>query len=364
MPHRLIRRAFRCLAALALPLTAACLDRTWKPPPADPPRGASVPFRRVGEGALAIGDPGALVIRDAESLRTLWQRFADARISPPPRIDFTREMVAVVSMGGMDGCSSAARYVWRVEQGRDSLFVVLAYDGYPAALPFDTCAMVVAPVDVVVLARSDAPVAFTGYVSGYQAPPTPRWLDRPTVAQTDTMIPHWRDQYRLFMARDSATPREELARLIDGLDEQGTEALYGALLEHPRVQADLALLLRLVRPRQPSERMAQVLLERHGARLARDPATDREVLRLLLWRLDGEKGGYREVAAALIRHRTVLNDEQLLWDAYSHLTRKHITCAEGQRLWTRIHPQPPGGGRHPLVCDPWDDSPKPPDAGR
>lgn len=351
----------RCFAIFAGMLASGCLDLRHHPPPADPPRGESVPFRRVGAGVLSISDAGVLVIRDAESWRTLGTRFHMDGAAPLPRVDFAREMVAAVSMGGTSGCSMAARFVWRVERRRDSLFVVLAYDGYPEPLPFDTCAMVVSPVDLVVLPRTDAPVAFTGYVAGFRAPPPARWLAHPTVAETDTITPHWRDLYRLFLARDTATSADELARLVDRVDEQAPEELYKALLEHPRVQADLGLLLRLVRSDRPSERMAQVLLERHGARLARDPATDREVLRLLLWRLDGEREGYREIAASLIGNPAVLGDERLLWDAYRYLMRKHITCAEGQRLWNRLHPDPPGGGRQPAVCQPWDDSPKPAD---
>lgn len=348
------------LAAVLVLLTAGCHEGTFRPGPEQPARSEVVPFRRVGEGALSIHDPGVLVIRDAGTWRALWENFPTYETRPAPAVDFAREMVAAVSLGSMDRCSEAAAYVTGVERAGDSLFVRMVNDLYSDELPILVCDSRFSPVDLVVLPRSDGPVAFTLTRAWTPVPPLARWLRPMAVAETDTIPPDVRTLYRARIARDSATSIDELARLMDRLDGEWDRPVAAALVENPRVQASPELLVRLARPYDDGQdRLAQVLLRRHGARLARDSATGREVLRLLLEQLDREESGYREVAAAIVRHPVLLADRQLLWTAYRFLLRKHITCAEGQRLFDRINPPDPGAPRA-SVCQPWDDSPRPP----
>lgn len=175
VPRFAVRPVLRRLAAAALLLAAACGSGASRPVSADAPPREPVPFRRVGEGALYIAEPGVLVIGDAASWRALWQRFNRDGV-PVPAVDFSRERVLAVSGGETSGCSNAARYVWRVERGRDSLFVAVGHDDHPSPLPQVTCDMLVAPVDLVVLPRGGGPVLFTGPGGGSSSPPPARWL--------------------------------------------------------------------------------------------------------------------------------------------------------------------------------------------
>lgn len=173
------------------------------PPPADPPRGESIPFRRVSSDALQVERPGVMVIRDDTTWAALWRDYARDSVYAVPPVDFRREVVAAVSRGWKSGCTSSAAYVWKVERARDTLFVVTAYDGYPGSMVEVTCAAEHAPVDLVVLPRGPA-VAFVGFAASWPVPPAARWLGpgrlsppprvigcAPPGSRADTLPPEW-----------------------------------------------------------------------------------------------------------------------------------------------------------------------------
>ncbi|MBW3656406.1 MAG: hypothetical protein KY444_09870 [Gemmatimonadetes bacterium] len=325
----------------------------FRPPPPDPPRGVEVPVEHVAGGELAIAEPGVLVVRSHDEWRTLRLRYAHNPPRADPPADFRREMLAVVSYGPTSACTDRARHVWRVEKSPDTLFVVLAFGGYPGPIAEVTCAMVVEPVDVVRLPRTDAPVKFVGYTGEYRVPPPARWLDRYTAAETDTLPPELGRLHRVFLARDSTTPRSELRHLSETLLVDTNVPLLSALANNPAVVGDAELLAELAAMTGDSgsyrrEAIAPVLLARHGRRLARERGTHPEVLRTLLWELDRTQGN-DDVARLLIRHPTVLNDRQLLWDAYRYLVHKHITCAESDRLLERYYGKPRDARDPPCV---------------
>jgi hypothetical protein len=312
------------------------------PPPADPPRGETVPFRRVSSRALWIEPPGVLVIRDDSAWAALWRRYLRHPVDSIPRVDFGREMVAAISRGFMTGCGNSAAYVWKVERARDTLFVVTAYDGYPGSMVGVTCMMENAPVDLVVIPRGPA-VAFVGFTASWPVPPPARWLGPITVAEADTMPPARRDRAYMAVARDTASPRGELGALVERLEHRPDPALLDALARNPRVRQDLSLLARLarMRPGDPGE-VGDLLLDRFGPLLARDPATDPVLLAALVARLDREQGVDADLARILLHHPAVLADSGLLWNAATALVRAgHASCAEARALWRRQFPDDP-----------------------
>jgi hypothetical protein len=252
----------RALCALLLPLLGACVDapsRAEREAAARtvvrPPGGEEVGFRRVQDNNLWIDRRGVLVIREDSAWRALWKRYAPAAPAKAPPLDFSEQMVAAVSMGAISSCSSSASYVDRVERDRDSLFVVINYAAFPVEGGESMCMMEIAPVDLLVLPRSDLPVAFVGSTDRVPVPPPAQWLERYTVADTDTMrVERWRAA-RLGLARDSATSAAELAQLVDRLEQHFDPELYDALRINPRVSRDGALLQRLERlgPGAPGE---------------------------------------------------------------------------------------------------------------
>lgn len=172
------RRGAAAYAWVVLALLAAGCDRRddWDQPPpelppAHPPRGAAVPFTRISSREMRITDPGVMVIRTDEAWRALWKRHAP-RWAVAPEVDFAREMVAAVSVGGYSSCSSEGRFVRRVEQTADSLFVVVFHDGRG-----EVCDMYVEPVDLVRLSRSELPMRFVPERPGFAVPGPARWVE-------------------------------------------------------------------------------------------------------------------------------------------------------------------------------------------
>jgi hypothetical protein len=324
------------------------------PPPPDPPRGVEVPVEHVAGGELALAEPGVLVVRGQDEWRTLRLRYGHNPPGAEPPADFRREMLAVVSYGPTSACSDRARHVWRVEKSPDTLFVVLAYPEYPGPTPEWTCMAIVEAVDVVRLPRTEVPVRFVGYTGGWPVPPPARWLDRYTAAEMDTLPHEVGRLHRVFLARDSTTPPSELRHLSESLRADPNAELFSTLVKNPTVQAHAELLANLAAMTGADggyrrEEIAPVLLARHGRRLARERATHPEVLRTLLWELDRTQG-HGDVVRLLIRHPTVLNDRELLWDAYRYLVHDHITCAQAEPLLKRYYGKP-ADPRNPECTD-------------
>lgn len=181
--------ALRCRLAPVLLVSLLCARCGTGEPPAPPPvhpaRGAEVPIRRVPATDLMLAAPGVLVVREPAHWDHLWRSYSLAPLDTPPPVDFSREMVAAVSMGSSSGCANSAQYVWKVERGRDTLFVVLGDPAQYGGGDEETCMMVIAPVDLVIMPRSELPIAFVASTSAWRVPPRANWLSepRPTPAE-------------------------------------------------------------------------------------------------------------------------------------------------------------------------------------
>ena len=178
-------------ACLLVLLLAGCSDPEYEyppPPPPHPPRGEEVPIRRLVGQELSIRDPGVMVIRDGAAWNELWRRYPQHQPLIPPPVNFSRQMVAVVSRGSAQGCTNSAIYVGRVERGRDTLFVVLGTPADDVGWGEVTCAMEIAPVDAVAFERTELPVHFVGFRPGVTAPGPARWFEPGAEARQEPQV--------------------------------------------------------------------------------------------------------------------------------------------------------------------------------
>jgi hypothetical protein len=165
-----LRGAAACLWLILAAAACGSSEDRAEPPP-DPPRGTPVPFTRMKPREMLFVEPGATVIRTSEEWRALWKRYRPPP-GEPPAVEFARNMVAVVYMGAYSSCMREEKFVRRVEQVVDTLFVVVHHD--PGGT---TCDMLVEPVDMVLLPQSELPVRFIPARADLPAPPPARWLE-------------------------------------------------------------------------------------------------------------------------------------------------------------------------------------------
>jgi len=106
-----------------------------------------------------IGKPLRLVIRDLDSWRDVWKRIHHGpypELPPLPEIDFSREMVIVVALGGRPS-SGYGIIIDRAYERDDQLEVVVrSIDGKGCT----ALTVITAPVDIVRLAKTERAVVF------------------------------------------------------------------------------------------------------------------------------------------------------------------------------------------------------------
>jgi hypothetical protein len=101
-----------------------------------------------------------VAVRDADSFARLWTSHYQNRINPPaqPKIDFTRQMVLGVFLGNRPhGCFSVAIDKVEVRAGKVSAYFAEQDASGPTVL---CAAVIVAPMDMVVMDRIDGDVNF------------------------------------------------------------------------------------------------------------------------------------------------------------------------------------------------------------
>jgi hypothetical protein len=141
-----------------------------------PPRGSAIPVTRMPNRSLFLEQPGVMVVRTDEAWRELWKRYAYEQRPPEKHfdVDWTREMVAVVSMGTYANCDEYGWFVQRIEQAAYTLYVAVHHQEDRSHV---TCDFQSAPVDLVRLPRSDGPVRFVPHQAGFVVPGPGRWLE-------------------------------------------------------------------------------------------------------------------------------------------------------------------------------------------
>lgn len=271
---------------------------------------------RIPAPSLEIPLPGRAVIRDSARWATLWHRFAED--GWPPRgmeralsaVDFREHMLIAVSMGSTSGCSNTARYVQAMQRRPDSLVVEL---GPERGGPRITCMMLIHPVDVVRIPRTDRRIVYRRHREDVPVPGAADWWSTPTMDELERMEERRREIFLTALARDPATSD----RLLVAIARHGTwyqETGWGLaqlLLGKEVVRADAEAVFTLARARGVSKEARRLLLERHGAALARDRGTPKAVLAILI---DELKFDYAEpdVVHQLVEHPSVQEDRELL----------------------------------------------------
>lgn len=124
-------------------------------------------------GGFFITRIGTEVIRDETHWRRLWEDYwtisdADGP-TPPPEINFEEEMVVAAFWGDdYSGCDNAVPLIEKVEEscpllcGSNTIMVHLK----PLPDDLGPCRAVIAPIHMVRIPKSDAPVVFVGAVPG------------------------------------------------------------------------------------------------------------------------------------------------------------------------------------------------------
>jgi hypothetical protein len=127
-----------------------------------------IPFENVEEAdRFAVTLPGTAVFRDDAAWTTLWEQYwnvydGQGQKTPPPRINFEREMVIAVFYGsGFSGCSNWIEVIEGVVKTPGQIEVRVG------PLPVEDlgpCLAIVHPLQVAKVRRSSLPVVFTGEV--------------------------------------------------------------------------------------------------------------------------------------------------------------------------------------------------------
>lgn len=97
--HTMRLSGFALLPVLTL-AAAACGGRAAAPTPLGP---VPAQARLLYDNGGGVRDSGQVVVRDANTLREVWQRATSTQSSPPavPTIDFGKDMVVMVAGGRM-----------------------------------------------------------------------------------------------------------------------------------------------------------------------------------------------------------------------------------------------------------------------
>jgi len=145
-------------------LAAACGGRAA--PVAAPLGPVPVQARLLYDNGGGIRDSGQVVIRDANTLREVWQRATSTQSTPPavPDVDFQRDMVLVVSGGRMSPShqlhvDSAGTRRERTPAGREQEVLAVHYTVTEGCTRINRDAY---PVEVVRIRRYEGEVRFIG----------------------------------------------------------------------------------------------------------------------------------------------------------------------------------------------------------
>jgi len=275
-----------------------------------------VEFKRVDASQLRIPLPGIAVIRDSAHWATLWQRW-DQRPPPGygagwhdtiPAIDFRREMAIAVDFGSTSGCDNRQNNIGRIVEWKDSIVVVP-----PAGLfgPRFTCMMIVEPVDIVRVPRSDKRVVLHLERRLKPLPAAPWWW-QPSAPEFEAADSTRRAAFVDALTRDTATAPatiEAIARFT-ATHEWGYEFL---LLERREVRSSIPALMALMRARGDMRDSALAILIRDfGATMAQDPAAPRDFLIQLIRRLGDGSAQMHDRAVDLLQNPTVASDSGLM----------------------------------------------------
>ena len=278
----------------------------------------SIPLTRLDTWRLEGLDEGTAVVRDSAAWQTLWWYFGreyrstwDAplpdSVATPPAVDFSRNIIIVVS-SRFAGCDDDA--VAHIDSVGEQLRVVLGVAERPdigrICLPIPEVGN---RVQAAVVPGRWRQVTFVGARPDYQVPPPATWWAKPSVAaaldtgQSMLKAVSWR-----VLPQDSTLPLKDLRRLAHGAAEGVGPGL--GLLGNPRVRASTELLVVLETGPHALPLARRLLFDLHGDALARDRHADTAALRIVIAQMGG--GDHPDIAQPLISNHVVRDKEPLL----------------------------------------------------
>jgi hypothetical protein len=295
-----------------------------------------VEFERVSARPLRISQPGVAVIRDSDQWTTLWQRWEQVGYSSVdgavvhaavPQFDFRREMAIAVSLGSSSGCDNTQNNIGRVIEWPDSIVVTAP----PGLLqPRVTCAMIIEPVDVVRVPRSNKRVVFRVEEGGAVLVAAPWWW-RPSASEFEAADPAKQAAFVLALTRDLATPPSTIEAIVRY--STTPSGLIGQVLLNRRdVRSSIPLLTLLTRNRVSEDSAITILFRDFGTTVAGDQTTSRDVLTRFVQRLSPPSAQGHDVAARMLKNPTVVADSGLMVDMTKTLPDRDLR-AEACRLY-------------------------------
>jgi len=301
-----------------------------------------VAFIRIDASALRMPLPGFAVIRDSAAWITLWQRWSQLGWLPTdgswvhaaaPQIDFRREMAIAIARGESSGCANVQKYIARVVEWRDSIVVIPTIPPGPEV----TCMMMIDPVDVVRVPRSDTRVVLQAEERWRTRAPPATWWWQPSAQEFESADPATQAVFELPLTRDSGTSRatiEAIARysVVHPLVAQDL------LLQRPEIRSNLRILTMLAGAHDAyGDSAVADILRRFGAIAVSDPAMPRDVLVRAVRLLAPRSAQGHEVAANLLRNPTFVTDSGLLVNLLSRVRDPDLrveACRDYLARWT------------------------------
>ena len=125
-------------------------------------------FENIGEAnSFVVTEPGIAVIRDDAAWKALWEEYwntydGQGAKTPPPGVDFDKEMVIAVFFGsGYSGCSSIVDVIESIVKTPRRIEVRV---GALSLEDLGQCDALVYPLQMVKVKKSSLPVVFLGEV--------------------------------------------------------------------------------------------------------------------------------------------------------------------------------------------------------
>lgn len=146
------------LVALLIGVPGCGGDSVERPAP-------GLPNRLQEAELLRVEEPTARVFRSQAEWTAFWDKYVNAFSGPgpipAPEVDFERDMLIGVFAGnrGLSGCSNLAHLITHAEVNQGIFRVEVVR---PSGL--GPCAMIVYPLDVMIVPQFDGRVEFVGFV--------------------------------------------------------------------------------------------------------------------------------------------------------------------------------------------------------
>jgi hypothetical protein len=154
-------RNYCLLICLVIFVLASCQHDLVNPP-------IQVPYEDIEEANyFAIKERGTTVLTDHTAWMALWEQYwnvysSPGQKTPPPEIDFDKYMVIAAFYGtGYSGCSNRVDVIEKIVQSRKRIEVRIS-SWSPGEL--GPCCMLVYPLQMVKVEKSNLPVVFVGDV--------------------------------------------------------------------------------------------------------------------------------------------------------------------------------------------------------